>query len=77
MHQLMRVTRRIRGQVNDRKSIGLLSVDLQAAFDTVWHDGLLHKMLMHDFPIHLIKLIRSYLDGWKIFSSEDWEHIFK
>ena len=62
VHQLMRVTKRIKDQLNSRKSSGLLSIDLQAAFDTVWHDALLHKMFILDFPIYIIKLTKSYLD---------------
>ena len=45
--------------------MGLLSVDLQSAFDSVWHDGLLHKMLRYSFPTYLIKLIKSYLQNRK------------
>ena len=63
IHQLLRVTKNIRRQINNRKSVGLLSIDLQAAFDTVWHNALLHKMLAYNFPIYIIKLTKSYLEN--------------
>ena len=63
VHQLVRVTESIKTNINTKKSVGLLSLDLQAAFDTVWHNGLLYKMLANNFPIYLIKLIQSYLES--------------
>jgi hypothetical protein len=27
----------------------------------VWHDGLLHKLLLFNYPVYLVKLIQSYL----------------
>lgn len=39
----------------------IVALDLKAAFDTIWHDGLLHKMTLLDFPIFLTKIIQQML----------------
>lgn len=44
-------------------STGMLSIDLKAAFDSVWHDGLTYKLGQLGFPLYLTKLMTSYLDG--------------
>ena len=39
----------------------MLAIDLQAAFDSVWHDGLIYKLCSIGLPTYLVKLIQSYL----------------
>lgn len=60
-HQLYRVAKRIRTGLSNRMSTGMLSLDLTSAFDCVWHNGLLYKMLNLEFPPFLLKLTRSFL----------------
>lgn len=49
--------------LNDGKLTAFVSLDLRAAFDTVWHDGLVYKMDQLGFPLPLIKVIRSFLSN--------------
>lgn len=65
VHQLFRVSKNIEKQIRSRKSVGMLSLDLQSAFDTVWHDGLLYKMKNLQFPIFLVKIVKSFLQDRK------------
>jgi hypothetical protein len=37
-------------------------LDIEKAFDSVWHNALVHKLLFLKFPIWLVKIIQSYLD---------------
>lgn len=47
-HQLFQVTKLIRQSISTKHSVGMLALDLKAAFDTLWYDGLLYKMtLLH------------------------------
>lgn len=36
-------------------------MDIEKAFDTIWHDGLIYKIKTFGTPLYLIKLIRSFL----------------
>jgi hypothetical protein len=50
--------------MNERKNnVGLVTLDINAAFDCVWHDGLIFKLHRFGFPIYLIKIIKSFLSN--------------
>jgi hypothetical protein len=36
-------------------------LDIEKAFDTTWHTGLLYKLGKMEFSVNLIKLISSFL----------------
>lgn len=63
--QLARVCEHISHHLNLKQSTGMFLLDIEKAFDTVWHEGLLHKLLNLDVPMPLIKLIQSYLTDRK------------
>lgn len=60
-HQLYRIVSHVKREFGLKKSTGLVVLDIEKAFDTIWHDGLLHKLLLFKFPIILIKVIQSFL----------------
>lgn len=60
-HQLLRVTKHIRVNLQTGKSTGMLTFDVEKAFDSVWHKALLHKMFLLKFPLYLVKIIKSFL----------------
>lgn len=60
-HQLKRVTNQIIRNKELRKSTGLILIDIEKCFDSIWHKGLLYKMIKLKFPRHLIRTINSYL----------------
>ena len=41
-------------------------LDVSKAFDRVWHDGLIVKMLNMGYPVGIVKLIRCYLHRRKL-----------
>lgn len=63
VHQLQRVTNSIRQAKAVSKSTVMAFLDIEKAFDNVWQDGLVHKLLRFNFPVYLVKIISDYLDG--------------
>lgn len=43
-------------------------VDLEKAFDTIWIEGLIYKLLKKKFPLHLTKLIWNMVTGRSLFT---------
>jgi hypothetical protein len=63
IHQLNRVTKFIRQNKSVSKTTVMALLDIEKAFDNVWHDGLVYKLHRLNFPMYLIKIIRSYLSN--------------
>lgn len=61
IHALANLQSSVNYGLNRGEVTTIVALDLQAAFDTVWHAGLLHKMLTLNYPIIIIKLIKSFL----------------
>lgn len=45
-----------------KKKLVSLSFDIQAAFDTVWHTGLLYKMIDKSVPNYIIRWVHHFLN---------------
>nr|CAH7757711.1 unnamed protein product [Callosobruchus chinensis] len=63
--QAVRLVERITSGFTQDKSTGILLLDVSKAFDKVWHEGLLYKLIQKGFPFWLLKLLKSYLEGRK------------
>lgn len=61
IHQLLRLVDEIITAFNNRHFVASLFLDITRAFDSVWHEGLLHRLISYNFPPYLIHLINSYL----------------
>ena len=53
----------------DRSLLGVF-VDLEKAFDKLWHNGLIFKLLTNGAPLEMVKLIRSFLTN-RLFQIKD------
>lgn len=60
-HQLLRLTDKIVNGFNTNRSTGVIFLDIAQAFDRVWHQGLIYKLIKYNFPLYLIQTIQSYL----------------
>lgn len=59
--QLIRVVHHIANEHNKNRLTGMILLDLNKAFDSVWHNGLLLKLDKYNFPDHILKFISSFL----------------
>lgn len=60
--QLFRVKNHIKSNLEQGYSTGMMLLDVERAFDRVWHAGLLSKMIRYQFPSHVVKLVASFLN---------------
>ena len=59
--QLHKSIHHITQSMNNHKITSFLSLDIESAFDSVWHDAVLAKMHKTKFPVFLTKLVKSFL----------------
>ncbi|GFX42633.1 RNA-directed DNA polymerase from mobile element jockey [Trichonephila clavipes] len=62
-HQLLRVTNNIIHGFNTKTYTVGIFLDVKKAFDRMWHDGLIYKMIQFKFPTYLVKIIHHYLNN--------------
>jgi hypothetical protein len=48
---------------SENKSTAMVLLDVEKAFDSVWHDALVYKLHTHAFPMYQVKMIKSFLDN--------------
>ncbi|GFX84243.1 RNA-directed DNA polymerase from mobile element jockey [Trichonephila clavipes] len=60
-HQLLRVVEFIKEGNNKDECTAAVFLDIQKAFDRVWHTGLLFKLITYKIPPPLIYLLNSYI----------------
>lgn len=62
--QLVQLLQDIKNNRNNKKTTAAAFLDIEKAFDRVWHQGLIYKLKTNtELPIHIIKLIKSFLTG--------------
>ncbi|KAL0269181.1 UNVERIFIED_CONTAM: hypothetical protein PYX00_006993 [Menopon gallinae] len=61
--QVGRIVTDVTRHFNRGHVTAMLLLDIQKAFDRVWIDGLLYKLIDRGTPTHIVKLLHSYLTG--------------
>jgi hypothetical protein len=61
--QLARITDYISKGFNLHKHTGMVSLDVEKAYDTVWINGLLYKLITLQLPAYLVTILRAFLVG--------------
>lgn len=52
-HQIKRVVNLVKCNKRKRRSTGMVLLDIEKAFDTVWHNGLVYKLSLYGVPIYI------------------------
>ena len=60
-YQLQRVTKLINRNKELSKTTAMACLDIEKAFDNVWHDGLIYKLQRYNYPVYLVKIVQNYL----------------
>lgn len=60
-HQVYRLIEHITAGKLNKNTTAALFLDISKAFDKVWIDGLIYKLIKYNFPPHLILILKSYL----------------
>lgn len=60
-HQAMRIKRFITSNKQRKRSTGMLILDIEKAFDSVWHNGLIHKLIKMKLPTFLTRIINAFV----------------
>lgn len=60
-HQLLRLSNTIKSNKAVAKSTAMALLDVEKAFDNVWHDGLVYKLNNLNVPVYLVKIVQNYL----------------
>lgn len=63
VHQISRIKNKIESNKRNKKSTGLLLLDIEKAFDTIWHHGLIFKLITANTPKYLCKIIADFLEN--------------
>lgn len=74
VHQIKRVYNIINNNKQKRRSTGAIILDIEKAFDSVWHDGLVYKLHLYDYPLYLQKIIKSFLTNRSFFVKVESDH---
>lgn len=65
IHQLTRITEFIEKGFEEKKYTAAIFLDIKQAFDSVWHNGLLSKLIKIKTPNYLVHIIKSFLENRK------------
>lgn len=59
--QVHRITEYITEGFGENESTAAIFLDISRAFDKIWHNGLIYKLIKFKFNGNIVKLIKSYL----------------
>ncbi|GBM89008.1 putative RNA-directed DNA polymerase from transposon BS [Araneus ventricosus] len=63
VQQILRISESIREGFESGWETGAVFLDIDKAFDRVWTDGLLYKLIVMRIPGSIVRLIATYLEG--------------
>lgn len=78
-HAIMNLKKDASIALSKRQSTSIVLLDIEKAFDTVWHNGLLLKLIRIGLPYWMIKFIQSYITNRRFRVNIDghWSKYYK
>lgn len=67
--QLQRITHHIKTNLRKRRCTQLVALDIEKAFDSVWHQQLISKLCDIKTPTYICKIIQNYLSGRQFYTN--------
>ena len=67
IHQVLRVAEYITIELNKNRYAQMALLDIEKAFDSVWHDVLIFKLRRIQAPRKIINIIRNYLNSRRFY----------
>lgn len=64
-HQAIRIKNFIESNKRRKWSTGMVLLDIEKAFDSIWHDGLIFKLIKLKLPTFLIRMINEFIRNRK------------
>lgn len=64
-HQAMRIENFIVSNKRRKWSTGMVLLDIEKAFDSIWHDGLIYKLVKLKLPAFLIGMVNAFIRNRK------------
>lgn len=61
VHALDFISSTIKLNLENQLSTGVITLDIEKAFDRVWHDGLIAKMIKLNYPPYLTRIVDAFL----------------
>lgn len=61
VHQAAKIKQFIKRNRKSKRSTGLVLLDIEKAFDSIWHDGLIYKLIKLKLPSFLVRMVNSFI----------------
>lgn len=62
-HAIGKLLSDVNGHLNNNEIVAACLIDIEKAFDTIWHNGLLYKLIKKGFPAQLINMVDNMING--------------
>lgn len=63
VHQLVRIEKEIKRNFAVGKSTGMVLLDVQKAYDSVWQKAVVFKLQQSNCPLYIVKVVQSFLSA--------------
>lgn len=71
LHPIISFANDVTKALNKKEVISACFLDIEKAFDSVWINGLIYKLIEYDFPPHITKIVTSFLTNRQFFVEID------